>query len=293
MKILVAGSEGQVGRQIIEQSKKFDFDVIALRKIDLDITDVDIISNQLKVYKPDIIINAAAFTDVDGAEEDQDSAYRVNYEGPKNLAELCRKQEILLVHISTDYVFDGKEAKPYSEEDKTNPINVYGCSKLKGEEVIRSILTNHIILRTSWVFGIEGNNFVKTILNLGRKNKEISVVSDQFGCPTSASSIALAIFAICLSYSNNKVSFQPGTYNFTGYPETSWLSFANEILKKSEELGLIDDSTKVNSILSKDYSTKSKKPKNSTLSSDKIKGVFDIKRISWKEELIHVLEGLN
>ena len=196
MKTLVTGANGQVGLQLIEQAKIKNLDFIGLEKSALNITDKSDIRANIELYRPEIIINAAAYTAVDKAEHETSTAHQINTIGPKNLAEICKEYSILLIHISTDYVFDGSKSEPYTEEDIPSPINVYGETKLGGEKEIRSLLKKHIIIRTSWVFSHQGSNFVKSILDIAQNESRLKVVGDQYGAPTSASSIATSIIEI-------------------------------------------------------------------------------------------------
>src|SRR5690554_5867834 len=188
-KVLITGAKGQVGRELIKLAPA-GFTVIGLGSTQLDITDQEQVHAAVALHQPNLIINAAAYTAVDKAESDSDNAYAVNEQAVASLAQAAVQADIPLFHISTDYVFDGESTTPYKETDPVNPQSVYGASKLAGEKVLAATHNKHIILRTSWVFGAEGNNFVKTMLRLGKERDELSVVADQRGCPTSAASIA-------------------------------------------------------------------------------------------------------
>ena len=240
MKILLTGSTGQIGTELGNLIETSPHELYAYDKLKLDITDKALTLDVVTKTNPNIIINAAAYTNVDLAEEQKEIAYAVNRNGPHNLATICHAKHIFLIHISTDYVFDGLKTEPYFEDDSTNPINVYGKTKLDGEEAIRSALKEHIILRTSWVFGKTGRNFVKTILKLSKKQDILKVIDDQYGCPTSATSIAKAIFTICENFSLNKqINF--GTYHYSGMPKTTWYKFAKAILAIGYKQKLINN----------------------------------------------------
>ncbi len=284
MKVLVTGANGQLGWEMKLQSPKYDFQIEAFDKNTLDITDPFTLRRIVNEINPDIIVNTAAYTSVDQAEHNKDHAYNVNHLGPKNLAEICQEKSILLIHISTDYVFNGLKGKAYHEKDQTCPINIYGDSKLKGEQEIRSLWDKHIIIRTSWVFGVHGHNFIKTILNLIRTSKDIKIVDDQYGCPTSARSLAECIYKICIKFSKHQ-EIEYGTFHFTNTPSTSWYLFATDIIKMAYKYKLVDDLRYIESISYEEYESEADRPINSSLSSNKIFNSFNISNSDWKEEL--------
>lgn len=229
MVVLVTGGTGQVGRTLQSLIANYkDFDFVFCSSSELDITDEAICRLRLEQHKPDVLINLAAFTAVDLAEEQPKRAYLVNAIGAKLLAELCNEYKIILVHLSTDYVFDGLKGKPYVIKDIPNPLNVYGASKLKGECFIRENMTDYYIIRTSWVYSDFGNNFKKTMLHLAMKLEEVRVVDDQVGCPTSADEIAQAIMKCIIM----KPNF--GTFHYCGSRVSSWYDFAREIFMENE-----------------------------------------------------------
>ena len=190
MKVLITGAQGQVGKELTQIANEKGFKVISAGRGDLDITQAINVESYITQCQPDIVINAAAFTAVDNAESEQDLAFAINRDGAKNIAGVCKKHNIPLLHISTDYVFDGTKSKPYSENDSVSPLGVYGESKWQGEEAIRKNLSDYLILRVAWVFGAQGNNFVKTMLRLGEDSDELNVVADQFGGSSPAKDIA-------------------------------------------------------------------------------------------------------
>ena len=290
MKILLTGADGQVGSEIQKQAGNYNCNLIACSKKDLDITRISLIRTCLEEHKPDIIINSAAYTNVDQAESKPLEAEAVNSLGPKNLAILCKEYSIILIHISTDYVFSGQKNDPYTEFDEAKPLNIYGITKLKGEKQITSILEKYIIFRTSWVFGINGKNFVKTILSLLEEKDSLSIVSDQYGCPTSARSIAIAILEICSKVILNK-KFPFGTYHYGSSPVVSWYSFALEIMNLAFKKGLIKTEIDIKAISSNKYNSISKKPLNSSLSSKRIEKLIGIIPPSWLDELDYVLRN--
>jgi dTDP-4-dehydrorhamnose reductase len=203
MKILITGSEGQLGWELLRQAAFFNIEAIGLDLPRLDITVEPGITKVFKKYKPDILINGAAYTNVDKAETDEKACFAVNVNGPENLAAACKNSGIPMIHISTDYVFDGTKKTPYTENDPVSPANVYGKSKAEGENGVRNILEKHIILRTSWLYGVHGHNFVKTVLELGKEREVIGIVSDQFGSPTSAADLAETVLMIASRILNN------------------------------------------------------------------------------------------
>ena len=255
MKILLTGSSGMLGLDLNRVLNK-NHEVLATPSSSMDITDLNQIESQISTYKPDIIINSAAYTNVDECEFNPNLAYKVNSIGAKNLAIACDKFNSKLIHISTDYVFNGENDRPYTENDKTEPINIYGETKLKGEEFIQNICDNYIILRTSWLYGINGNNFVKTMLELSKSHDEISVVEDQRGSPTYTYDLAIAIFELL----KNDYS---GVYHLTNRGNCSWLEFAKNIF----EITGIDVDLKP--VTSEEFPRAAKRPKYSVLNNEK------------------------
>ncbi|TNF93439.1 MAG: dTDP-4-dehydrorhamnose reductase [Gammaproteobacteria bacterium] len=284
MKILVAGANGQVGWELGQQGAESAHDVITLGRDQLDICDAESVKLRVQENQPEIVINAAAYTAVDKAEEERDAAFAINRDGAKNLAQACKDVSIPLLHISTDYVFDGTKDNPYLESDPVAPLGVYGESKWAGEVAVKDTLDRCFILRTSWVFGIHGHNFVKTILRVAGERDELRVVSDQLGSPTSAHGIASALLQICDHYSSNEV-LPWGTYHYTGQPFTSWHGFAEAIVKLGRENGLIDHEVMIHPISTEEYPTPAKRPANSRLSSELIQSKLRIKPDDWQAAL--------
>jgi len=272
--ILVTGSNGQLGKCLQDVAKDAnDIQWIFKTSSDLDITNKKDIEALFKTEIIDYLVNCAAYTVVDKAEIEKEKAFLVNAEGVKYLAQACKITDTIFIHISTDFVFDGKKKLPYTEEDIPNPINVYGASKLKGEDYIKSILDNYFIIRTSWVYSEYGNNFVKTMLRLAKERDEIKVVNDQIGSPTYAGD--LANFIIYLIKNNiNKY----GIYNYSNEGEISWYEFAKEIF------GLSDKNINIIPISSKEYKNLAERPNFSILDINKIKQ-FRIVNHSWRESL--------
>lgn len=285
MRVLVTGADGQVGRALSRQS---EIEICACGRAELDILRPDRISAVLDSKRPDIVVNAAAYTAVDKAEEEEEAAFQINRDGPGYLAERCASFGIPLVHISTDYVFDGSVDAAYSEVDKPNPLNVYGKSKLAGEEAVRQYNDQHIILRTSWVFSQDGSNFLKTMLRLFRERSEVQVVSDQYGRPTSARQISRAILEIARRVNTSK---KWGTYHYAGAPSASWYDFAVSILDSGKRFGL-ETEVQVVPISTNSFPAAAKRPMNSILNTSKIERVFGIQPILWEKEVQFVVGKL-
>ena len=291
MKVFILGAQGQVGKELVSLAEKSGFDTIAVGRSELDITMIKHVKSSIQLHKPDIVLNAAAYTDVDKAEEEQDIAYAINRDGAENLAAVCKEQNIPLIHISTDYVFDGTKSEAYSENDDVSPLGIYGMSKWQGEEAIRLKQPQHIILRVAWVFGAHGNNFVKTMLRLAKEKDQLNIVVDQFGGPSPAKSISKTLIFLVETYQKEKV-LKWGTYHYCGAEKTSWYDFANEIFTQAKEKGLSDKDIKIKAIPSSEYPTPAKRPANSMLDCAKIKSAFGIELPSWKKALNEVLEEL-
>jgi dTDP-4-dehydrorhamnose reductase len=283
MKILLTGANGQVGYEIIAACKALPITLIACNRQDLDITNQHSITDTIGHHAPDFVINAAAYTAVDRAEKEPELAFAVNAKAPEYLAKTCKKYRIPLLHLSTDYVFDGRSNKPYCENDMANPLGVYGHSKWLGEKAIRDHWDKHIILRVSWVFGRHGHNFVKTMLRLMQEQEELRIVADQHGCPTYAGDIANAIL--------NVIS-KPiwGTFHYCGTPATTWHGFAAAILEKARNAQPIV-SKKLIAILTKDYPMPAERPVNSVLDCAKFTKTFTLAPNDWNKGLNAVLSA--
>ncbi|MCE9686731.1 dTDP-4-dehydrorhamnose reductase [Shewanella sp. AS16] len=291
MKILIAGKNGQLGRCLVNQLEaQTDISFLALDREQLDITDPIQVNKIVTEFQPNIIINAAAYTAVDKAEQDTKLVYSVNRDGPQNLALAACKVNATIIHISTDYVFDGSSSNSYTESDVTAPQGEYGRSKLAGEQVVANACPRHIIIRTAWVFGEHGNNFVKTILRLAKKKDSLAVVADQFGGPTYAGDIANAILIISNQLARDDHDHTYGIYHFSGFPYVSWHTFAQNILDIAVEQGLLDKPIQVNPIITLDYPTPAKRPANSRLNCHKIDRIFGIQQSDWKVALTKIQE---
>ncbi|MGL6315377.1 dTDP-4-dehydrorhamnose reductase [Vibrio sp. WXL103] len=286
IKVIVTGCHGQVGAQLTQQlNARDDIELVTLDRDGLDITDAEQVESMLDKLRPNVIINAAAYTAVDKAEQDIDACYAVNDAAVENLALSAHRIGALMLHISTDYVFDGLSDHPYSELDKVNPQNVYGVSKLQGEQKLLATCPNSAILRTSWVFGEQGQNFVKTMLRLAASRQELSVVADQFGGPTYAGDIASALIKMMDSMLDSTDDLS-GVYHFGGAPHVSWFDFSKEIFSRYESLS--GKHITVNPIPSEMYPTPAKRPANSRLNCQKIEQVFSIKPSQWQSALDNI-----
>lgn len=282
MKILVTGAKGQVGTDVVLEAESRGHEVFGFASSELDITDKSSVDSVLVSIKPDVVINAAAYTAVDKAETEKELAYAVNETGVKNLAETCKKLDIPLLHISTDYVFDGEKKEPYVETDIPNPTSVYGMSKLAGEVALQNIWHKHIILRVSWVFGEHGNNFVKTMLRLAKERDEISVVNDQFGAPTPAKAIVECLLDITEKNDFGESEFSWGVYHYQSDPGVSWYEFAKEIFRQARESGVINKDMIVNPIVSDQFPTPVRRPLNSKLDGGRINNILSVPISEWK-----------
>jgi dTDP-4-dehydrorhamnose reductase len=291
MRILVAGGQGQVGSALAQLGAEQGLDLVALGRIELDITDAASIDTAFARYTPDLLINAAAYTAVDKAESEPDLAYAINETATALLADACAKSDIPMLHISTDYVFDGSRNGLYNEGDPVNPLAVYAKSKEAGERALRERVERHIILRTSWVFGIQGNNFVKTMVRLAKDRDRLTVVADQFGGPSSARGIAAALLTIAAQF-EQKGEVTWGTYHYCQQPYVSWHQFAQAIIERATEKGLVDHPVEVAPIPSSEFPTPVTRPSNSRLSTDKLFRHFNLERPSWEQDIELVLEYL-
>ena len=284
MVVLVTGSNGQLGQSLQFIAKSYpNIDFKFCDSATLDITNLENVKHIFQEYNPSFCINTAAYTAVDKAESEPEKVFAINVTGAKNLAQVCKEFDTILIHISTDFVFDGIAIKPYSETDVTNPKSVYGQTKLDGEKAIQAILQKHIIIRTSWVYSQFGNNFLKTMLRLGSEKDTLSVVNDQIGTPTNAVDLANAILQIIVSINHQPSTIQSGIYNFSNLGECSWFDFAKKIF----EIHNINIDLKP--IPTSSYPTPAERPKYSVLDKSKIIDTFGIEIISWEESLKTVI----
>jgi dTDP-4-dehydrorhamnose reductase len=291
MRVLVCGAHGQVGSELMRRAPEWA-KAIGVGSAELDVTAGPAALAVIKEVNPELIINAAAYTAVDKAESEIQRAYAVNCDGVELLAREAERLAIPLFHISTDYVFAGDSTMPYREDQPTYPAGVYGASKLAGERVLDATCSRYVVMRTSWVFGSHGTNFVKTMLRLGREREELSVVADQHGCPTSARSIADALWQLAESYRQHG-SLEWGCYHFAGRPACTWHAFAAEIFRQAFALGMLQREPKVKAIATEQYPTPAKRPLWSVLDSGKLERTYGVYPADWRSELSQVLTELS
>ena len=292
MKILLLGGNGQVGRELRRSLPALGNVVVATRDGDdadavADFDRPNSVAALIETIAPDVVVNAAAYTAVDKAEIDVDTAFRVNAEAPAAIAHACKTTDVLLVHYSTDYVFDGQATSPYVEDDVTAPLGVYGASKLAGEQAIRASGARHAILRTAWVYAAHGKNFLLTMLRLAAERDELRVVSDQFGAPTPAAWIADATTGLL-----RHGVLESGTWHLTARGQTSWHGFASAIMDQAHTLGLLQHKPVVLPITTADYPTPAPRPAYSVLDSTRLHVDFGIEPPDWREGLQATLREL-
>ena len=280
MKVLVTGANGQLGRCIKDAAANFpELDFLFVSRGDLDIENEAAIQEVFTKNNFAYCINAAAYTNVDKAESEPEKAFQINAEAVRKLATICNQRDTVFVQISTDYVFDGKKTTPYKEVDATHPINVYGASKLKGEEYVKKICKKHFILRTSWLYSQYEHNFYNSILKFAKEGRDLQITTEQTGTPTNANDLAKSILQIIISKSNKY-----GIYNFSNQGEATWYDFAKEILLQTNQLNSIK--------LAKTdhYRTFAARPKFSVLATEKLKKAFNIATINWKNSLFRLID---
>ncbi len=291
MKILVTGGTGQVGRCLLEELSATYHVVLGLGSADLDVDQAEQVAARIKAFQPNLVVNAAAYTAVDKAESEPDRAGQVNALGPLHLARAAAAQGAPIIHLSTDYVFDGTKASPYTTHDLPNPQGVYGHTKLQGERAVMANNPRHLVIRTAWVFSEYGHNFLKTILRLAMERDTLSVVSDQQGCPTYARDIARALVRIVDRYAaNNDLSW--GLWHYAGTPDCSWFEFASTIINQAAERGMIDKVPQINAIPTTAYPTPARRPANSRLDSGPFCAAFAVPPADWQTAVDHVLAKL-
>jgi dTDP-4-dehydrorhamnose reductase len=283
MKILITGANGQLGSEFVKQAQYAGYDILATDVQDMDITDIQEVKKTFSDFLPQLVVNAAAYTLVDKAQTEQEICYAINAQGPGNLALVCAKSHLPLIHISTDYVFDGTKGSAYIESDPIAPLDVYGKTKAQGEKNIWSQLNQHIILRTSWLYSVHGTNFVKTMLKLGKKNKQVSVVADQYGSPTSASDLAQAVLDIA-DFIKKRNALQWGIYHYSGLGVTTWYEFAKNIFEIAGKCSPLAVS-EILPVTTHEYPTPAKRPVFSALDSGRIKQKFNISPKPWRKSL--------
>lgn len=290
MKVLVIGCKGQLGRCLNDQLIDTDYEVTYTSRDQVDIADFEGTRIKITHIVPDVIINASAYTAVDKAENDKVTADLINHLAVDNLAAICFELGCWLIHISTDYVFDGKSTAPYLELDKTNPQGVYGHTKLDGEKAIQSSGCKYLIIRTAWVFSEYGDNFLKTMLRLGAVRDELSIVGDQIGCPTYAQDIAKAIVTMMTQL--NEESSASGTFHYCGDQLCSWYEFARVIFEEARMFGRTTPGL-IHSIQTSDYPTAAERPGYSALDCRKIRNTFGINTSNWKMGVKNVVSNFH
>ncbi len=283
MKVLITGAGGQVGWEL-QQTAPADVDIIPLQRADLDITDWSATASVMQKYQPDLVINAAAYTAVDKAEEEADKAYKINADGAANIARAAGDCSARLVHLSTDFVFDGCGSAPYQPKDEPKPTGVYGASKLQGERAVMAESSGRaVILRTAWIYSVHGSNFVKTMLRLMAEGDELNVVVDQLGTPTWAKELATAVWLVA-----GKTGMQ-GIYHWTDDGEASWYDFAMAIQEEAYGLGLLQRMIPIKPIKTEEYPTPAKRPAYSVLDKTSTIEALGYKPPHWRESLINML----
>jgi dTDP-4-dehydrorhamnose reductase len=298
MTVLLLGAMGQLGLELkVLLSQNTNRSLIALSRKDLDLTKLDALEDCLKRIQPEIIFNASAYTAVDQAQSQVDSAETINHHVPERLARYAKGTKSVLIHYSTDFVFDGQKQVPYLEEDSTAPLNVYGQSKLAGERAIQNSGCQHLIFRTSWLMGSKGQNFLKTMLRLAKEKKQLRVVADQVGSPTSAKWLAqISVQALerCISDLNTNLIPPWGLYHASSRGEVSWHTYAKEAIVYAQQLGARHqlNTQAVIPISSSEYPLTAKRPVYSVLSQEKLKREFNIDAPDWLHEVHKVIEEI-
>tara|TARA_R110002012_G_C11622708_1_gene609163 strand:+ start:926 stop:1825 length:900 start_codon:yes stop_codon:yes gene_type:complete len=295
MKILVTGKNGQLGSEL-QKTCPSNVELICFGSKELDISNAEQVNELLITHSPDIVINAAAYTAVDKAETDTDTAYAVNEQGAANLANACKNIDAKLIHISTDFVFDGTSTMPYTASDATNPLGVYGASKLAGEQAINEILGSQAtIVRTAWVYSVFGNNFVKTMLRLMAEKEQLGIVGDQVGTPTWAAGLANMLWALVAKASSEQVLNTENTatiLNWTDAGVASWYDFAVAIQELAIEQGLLTKSIPISAIPAASYPTPAKRPAFSVLNKAQAEEISGVKTVHWRTQLKEMLTEL-
>ena len=283
MVVLVTGANGQLGQAIYFIAKNYpEIDFVFCNSATLDITNIDSCNQIFETYTPDYCVNTAAYTAVDRAETEQEKAFAVNVLGAKNLAEVCRTHDTVLLHVSTDFVFDGKKTTPYTEQDTPHPTGVYGQTKREGEQAIQQTWEKHYVVRTSWVYSQFGANFMKTMLHLAAERESLSVVNDQIGTPTHAVDLATCLVQICIINNQQPATNNYGIYNYSNEGQCSWFEFAKAIFDKN------NIKIQLHPITTSEYPTAAKRPAYSVLDKSKVKEVFGVEVKDWEESLVEI-----
>ena len=287
MRVLVTGVTGQVGGALLG-ALNGKANVVAAPRAVLDLAQAETIASALDWIAPDLIINPAAYTAVDRAEDERDLAYRINGEAPGHIASWAASHGVPLIHLSTDYVYDGAGERPWREDDATGPLSVYGASKLAGEDAVRAAGPPHLVIRTSWVYAAQGANFLRTIARLARERAELRIVADQFGAPTSAALIADAVSRIVATNGAalaERFAAAGGLVHMTASGETNWHGFATAIVDGLKARGVALAATRITPIATADYPTKARRPANSRLDLTRLRHVFGVTTPPWDDAL--------
>jgi dTDP-4-dehydrorhamnose reductase len=280
VKVLVTGREGQLARGLLEAAGGTGVQVVAIGRPELDLADEKSVAAVVAHERPDVVVNAAAYTAVDGAETEPAVAHAVNALGAEHVAQACAANAIPIIHISTDYVFDGTKHGPYLEDDRTGPINVYGRTKLEGEQRVARACERHLILRTAWVYSPWGANFVKTMLQLATTRPNIGVVNDQKGSPTYAPHLAAIVLVIAARIAADSAGTRWGVYHAAGAGETTWFGFAREVFRRAAEQGL--SAADIAAIATTAYPTLARRPANSRLNCDRLRLLLGFELPDWR-----------
>ncbi len=284
MQTLVVGYSGMLAQSLLSSLQPLGLTAVSQGRPSLDITQMENVYQVLAAHKPDMVINAAAYTAVDRAEADPDQAFAVNRDGTQHLADTCREMGIPMIHVSTDYVFDGTARTPYREDDPAAPLGVYGASKWQGETALRTRHHMHLIIRTAWLYSHSGQNFVQTMLRLGREREMIRVVDDQYGCPTYSPDLAEAIATMSQRIRQDKATVPWGTYHFCNAGQITWYDFATAIFKEAQAFKRFR-LREIIPIPTADYPTPAKRPAYSVLDCSKIQSDFCLSPRPWRDSL--------
>lgn len=290
MRVAVTGREGQVARSLAEIGASRGVEILPVGRPALDLQEPEGILPALSAVNPDVIVSAAAYTAVDKAESERELAFSVNGGGAGAVARAARSLDVPVIHLSTDYVFDGGGTTPYREDDPTGPVSAYGASKLEGERLVAAATPDHAIFRTAWVYSPFGGNFVKTMLRLGESRSEVGVVADQTGCPTSAHDIADAVLSAAERLVADRSPALRGIFHLTGSGEASWADFAEHVFSVAAALGR--PPVTVRRITTADYPTPARRPANSRLSGEKLASVYGIRLPEWRSSTEAVVRRL-
>jgi dTDP-4-dehydrorhamnose reductase len=291
MKVLILGTPGQLGHELMKAAWPAGSELIGLAYPEFDMADPACIDRAVADHGCDVVVNATAYTAVDKAESEPDPAYAINASGVERLGTACKAKGVPLIHVSTDYVFDGSKPHPeaYVETDPVCPVNTYGATKEAGETLLRAAWERHVIIRTSWVYASHGANFVKTMLRFGREREEMRVVDDQHGAPTAAADLAAAIVSIC-GQIVGKTDAPWGTYHLTGAGRTTWAGFAEHVFRRLEQAE--GKRPKLTRIATAEFPTPAARPANSLLDCSKIERAFGVKPLRWEQSVDRVLDEL-